>query len=72
MTKAIEAEANRILAGHNQDVKAISYEEAARSDFVVPYDYKGLYVAELASILDMEAIRDAGLPIWSMPSAARA
>ena len=24
---------------------------------------RGLYVAELASILDMEAIRDAGLPI---------
>ena len=63
MTKAIETEANRLLAGHNKDVQMIPYEEAAQSDFVVPYDYKGLYVAELASILDMEAIRDANLPI---------
>ena len=63
ITKAIEKEANRLLAGHNAEVKALSYEEAKDSQWVIPYDYKGLYVAELGSIIDMDAIRDAGLRI---------
>ncbi len=63
ITKAIEAEANRLLAGHNAEVKSMSYEDAKQSQWVVPYDYKGLYVAELESIIDMDAIRGANLRI---------
>lgn len=63
ITKAIEKEANRLLADHNQDVKIMAYDQAKDSAFVVPYDYKGLYVAELDSIIDLDAIRDAKLRI---------
>ena len=41
----------------------MAYDQAKDSAFVVPYDYKGLYVAELESIIDMDAIRDAKLRI---------
>ena len=41
----------------------MAYDQAKDSRFVVPYDYKGLYVAELDSIIDMDAIRDAKLRI---------
>lgn len=63
ITKAIETEANRLLAGHNEGVQMMAYDQAKDSRFVVPYDYKGLYVAELDSIIDMDAIRDAKLRI---------
>lgn len=63
ITKTIENEANRLLAGHNAEVKKIPYEQAKDSDLVLPYDYKGLYVAELESIIDMDAIRNAHLRI---------
>ena len=63
ITKAIETEANRLLAGKNAEVRRLPYEEAKQSRFVTPYDYKGLYVAELASIIDMDAIQDANLHI---------
>ena len=63
ITKAIETEANRLLAGGNAEVHQVPYEEACRSELVVPYDYKGLYVAELDSIIDLDAVRDAGLRI---------
>lgn len=63
ITKAIETEANRLLADHNAAVKQIPYEEAKNSPYVVGYDYKGLYVAELRSIIDMDAIAKANLRI---------
>lgn len=63
ITKTIETEANRLLAGGNAEVKQIAYADAKAGTFVVPYDYKGMYVAELDSIIDMDAIRDAHLRI---------
>ena len=68
ITKAIETEANRLLAGHNEGVQMMAYDQAKDSRFVVPYDYKGLYVAELDSIIDMDAIRDAKLRILDRKS----
>lgn len=63
ITKAIETEANRLLQEGNKDVHIVSYDEAKASTFVVPYDYKGLYVAELENIIDMDVIRQANLRI---------
>jgi phosphoglucomutase len=63
ITKAIESEANQILAGGNKDVKRITAEQAKESPLIIPYDYKGLYVAELDSIIDMDAICNAHLHI---------
>lgn len=63
ITKAIENEANRLLKGHNEEVRMMAYEGAKNSEFVTPYDYKDLYVAELQSIIDMDAISKAGLKI---------
>lgn len=63
ITKAIETEANRLLAGKNRDVRQIPYEQARESSLVTGYDYKGLYVAELSSIIDFEAISGTRLHI---------
>lgn len=63
ITKAIETEANRLLQGGNAAVRMVPYDEAKQSALVVPYDYKGLYVAELDSIIDFDVIRQANLRI---------
>ncbi|MCH4166700.1 MAG: phosphoglucomutase [Megasphaera sp.] len=63
ITKMIETEANQLLAQGNVGVKRLSAEQVKESALVVPYDYKGLYVAELDSIIDMDAIRNANLRI---------
>lgn len=63
ITRTIEREANRILSGNNTEVKRISYDEAVQGDLIIPYDYKELYVAELDSIIDMDAIHDANMRI---------
>lgn len=63
ITKRIETEANQLLAQGNAGVKRLSTEQVKESPLVVPYDYKGLYVAELESIIDMDAIRNADLRI---------
>ena len=63
ITKAIEAEANRLISDGCQAVKQVPYEEAIHSKFVISYDYKGLYVAELDSVIDLDVIRDAKLKI---------
>ncbi|ERT61905.1 alpha-D-glucose phosphate-specific phosphoglucomutase [Megasphaera vaginalis (ex Srinivasan et al. 2021)] len=53
ITQAIEAEANRLLAGGNREVRSV----AAGAACGTPYDFKGLYVGELETMLDMDAIR---------------
>jgi phosphoglucomutase len=60
VTGWIEAEANRLLETGLRDVKRVSYESARRSDGVRPYDFKQVYVDDLPTIIDLEAIRAAG------------
>lgn len=57
ITKAIEVEANRLLKNHNREVKMVPFEEAKVSPLVSGYDYKGLYVRELTSIINLDAIK---------------
>jgi phosphoglucomutase len=61
ITGWIEAEANRLLEAGTGHVRRVPIERARRSPCVRSHDYVGHYVADLASVIDMEAIRESGL-----------
>jgi len=65
ITRWIEDRANQLLADHLRAVKRMSYESARRAAHA--YDYVGTYVDDLASVVDMDAIRDARLRIGVDP-----
>jgi phosphoglucomutase len=67
ITGAIERAANRYLENGLKGVKRIPYERARKSACVHRHDYVTPYVADLANVLDMEAIRAAGVKIGIDP-----
>jgi phosphoglucomutase len=67
VTGWIENCANDLIAGKLGGVKRISYERARKSACIHAYDYIGPYVADLANVVDMEAIRAAGVRIGIDP-----
>jgi len=66
-TQWIEKRANALLAGGCAEVKRIPYERARRADTTRAFDYIGLYLEALPSILDLDAIRGSGLAIGVDP-----
>lgn len=60
ITKRIESLANQYLQDYGQGIKRISIDNMG-PEAQMAYDYKGLYVKELAQIIDMEAIKKAGI-----------
>lgn len=62
MTKRIEELANLYLANYGEGIKRISVDNI-EPEAQLAYDYKGLYVEELAQIIDMDAIKKAGLKV---------
>ena len=66
-TGAIEKRANQILADGLKEVKRIPYERARRAATVREHDFVTPYVADLASVVDMEAIAASGLKIGADP-----
>jgi phosphoglucomutase len=66
-TKAIEARANELLGAGLTDVKRIPWERARSAPTTRTIDYVADYVAELGNILDLKAVRDAGLRIGVDP-----
>lgn len=66
-TSVIAARANDILAGGLKDVKRISYEAAKNADTTGYYDFISGYVGDLENVLDIDAIRDAGVHIGADP-----
>lgn len=60
-TRWIQDRANDLLRNGNRDVQRIPYERALRAESTREFDYVSLYVEELDSVIDMEAIRDAGV-----------
>lgn len=62
ITKRIEELANRYLANYGEGIKRISVDNI-EPEAQLAYDYKGLYVEELAQIIDMDAIKKAGLKV---------
>jgi phosphoglucomutase len=67
ITAGIERAGNGFLEDDLRGVKRIPYDRARKSANVHRYDYIGPYVADLANVVDMEAIRSAGVKIGIDP-----
>jgi phosphoglucomutase len=67
ITAGIERAANGYLEDGLRGVKRIPYDRARKSAHVHRYDYIGPYVADLADVVDMEAIRASGVKIGIDP-----
>src|SRR6202521_3164574 len=67
VTTAIERAANGFLEDGLRGVKRIPYDRARKSSCVHRHDYIGPYVADLANVVDMDAIRSAGVKIGIDP-----
>ncbi len=63
----IEKRANQLIAEKLQSVKYVSYTDALSSQFLVSYDYVQPYVQDLINVIDMQAIKDAGVQIGVDP-----
>ena len=67
VTKWIEARANEYLRNGNRDVKRVAYEWAMKAETTREYDYVASYVNDLGNVIDMDAIRGAGLKLGVDP-----
>jgi phosphoglucomutase len=67
ITAAIERAANGFLEDGLKGVKRIPYDRARKSACVHRHDFIGPYVAGLADVVDMEAIRSSGVKIGIDP-----
>lgn len=67
VTKWIEDRANAILKDDCRAVQRIPFERAIKSDTTQEMDYIGPYVADLENVIDMEAIKNAGVKIGVDP-----
>jgi phosphoglucomutase len=67
VTTWIERLANQLLEGGLDGVKRIPYERALRADTTHRHDYLDAYVRDLAAVVDMDAIRGAGVRVGVDP-----
>ena len=67
VTGAIEHRANELLAAGNRGVKRLPYAPALAAPTTRAVDLKTAYISDLGSVIDMEAIRRAGLRIGVDP-----
>jgi len=67
ITNWIEARANALLESKLKGVKRMSLEQARRAATTHRHDYLNAYVNDLASVLDMDAIRGANLSLGVDP-----
>ena len=61
ITKWVENRANAILEAGLKDVKRQPFAQARQASTTHEHDYLGAYVADLANIIDFDAIRSAGV-----------
>jgi phosphoglucomutase len=66
-TSWIQDRANEIITGGLKDVRRIPYARALAAPGTGRYDFLGTYVADLPNVLDLEAIRTAGVRIGADP-----
>ncbi|MEU8234828.1 phosphoglucomutase (alpha-D-glucose-1,6-bisphosphate-dependent) [Actinoplanes sp. NPDC048967] len=66
-TKWIQDRANALIAAGLKDVRRVPAARARASELVGGYDYLATYVDDLGSVIDMEAIRSAGIRIGADP-----
>ena len=67
VTKWIENKANELLAEKIVGVTRMSHEKALRADTTHRHDYVNTYVADLKNVIDLDAIRNAGLRLGVDP-----
>jgi phosphoglucomutase len=67
VTKWIEALANDLLEAGVDGIKRIPYERALRAETTHRHDYLNAYVDDLANVVDMDAIRGAGIRVGVDP-----
>ncbi|MGD8542093.1 MAG: phosphoglucomutase (alpha-D-glucose-1,6-bisphosphate-dependent) [Desulfobacteraceae bacterium] len=61
VTRWVEERANQLLAQNNRGVKRLRYEAALKAPTVRRYDYFSPYIQDLEQIIDVAAIRSAGI-----------
>ncbi|ANP52631.1 phosphoglucomutase [Streptomyces griseochromogenes] len=66
-TSWIQDRANQIIAGGLKDVQRLPYTRALAAETTQRYDFLGAYVGDLPSVLDLDAIRAAGVRIGADP-----
>jgi phosphoglucomutase len=66
-TTWIQDRANQLIADGLRDVKRVTAERARRSSAVSGYDFLANYVDDLPAVIDLEAIRNAGVRIGADP-----
>jgi phosphoglucomutase len=67
VTQWIERRANELLSKDLTGIRRISYEKTRGADTVHAFDFVDSYVADLHTVVDMAAIRNAGLRIGVDP-----
>jgi phosphoglucomutase len=67
VTKWIEAKANELLGARLQGVKRMGYEQALKASTTHRHDFLNTYVADLGNVIDLDAIRGAGLRLGVDP-----
>ncbi|MGW6899454.1 phosphoglucomutase (alpha-D-glucose-1,6-bisphosphate-dependent) [Streptomyces sp. NPDC054919] len=63
----IQERANEIIASGMKDVRRLPYVRALAAPTTATYDFLGSYVADLPSVLDLDAVRAAGVRIGADP-----
>jgi phosphoglucomutase len=66
-TKVIEAQANDLIAADLRGLKRIPYERALSASSTHRHDFISAYVNDLGSVIDLEAVRSAGLRLGVDP-----
>ncbi|MFI1071731.1 phosphoglucomutase (alpha-D-glucose-1,6-bisphosphate-dependent) [Streptomyces puniciscabiei] len=66
-TSWIQDRANEIITGGLKDVRRVPCPQALAADTTGRYDFLGAYVGDLPSVLDLDAIRAAGVRIGADP-----
>jgi phosphoglucomutase len=66
-TSWVQDRANALIAGGLKEVRRIPYERALAADTTGRYDFLARYVDDLGSVLDLDAIREAGVRIGADP-----
>lgn len=67
VTGWVEERANALLADDLRGVRRTAYERARVAPSVRRHDYVGAYVGDLPSVVDLDAIRDAGIALGVDP-----
>ncbi|RJK96304.1 phosphoglucomutase (alpha-D-glucose-1,6-bisphosphate-dependent) [Vallicoccus soli] len=67
ITRRIQDRANTILADGLSGVERIPFARAMAADTTRTYDFLGTYVEDLPSVVDLDAVRDAGVRIGADP-----